>query len=66
MADPDIAKANGMIVVLQSQRKFFGVRFVRLASDGGTLNFDVVLHQNPVVKNGDAPEMEQFAVRVEF
>ena len=64
-AEPDVAVADGMIVILQREREPAGVGLVRLAGDGGALNFHVVLHENSIVKEGDAPETDELAVLIE-
>src|SRR5205807_10659544 len=62
-ADPDVAVAHGMVVVLQRQRQLVGSWFVRRAHmvPGGAGELDVVLHQNAIVKNGFARGARQLS-----
>src|SRR6266568_296871 len=63
-ADPDVAVAHRMAMILQRQRQFFWLRFVRrpLAMSRRAAQFHIVLHQHAIVKNGFAGRTEQFAV----
>src|SRR6266702_8025777 len=63
-ADPDVAVAHWMVMVLQRQRQFFWLRFVRrpLAMSRRAAQFHIVLHEHAVVKNGFAGGAEQLAV----
>jgi len=63
--DPDVAEADRVVVVLQRQRKFISVGLVGFAGDGWALNFDIVLHEYAVVKDGDAAEADEFSILIE-
>ena len=65
-ADPNVAEADGVVVVLEGDWKFVGVGFVGLAGDGRALDFDVVLNENAVVEDGDSAETYEFPVFIEF
>src|SRR5215467_11900281 len=62
-ADPDVAVAHRMIVVLQRQREFFRPKLVRGAHmmPSGPGEFDVVLHEHAIVKNRFARGARQFS-----
>src|SRR2546426_8204883 len=62
-ADPDVAVASRLIVVLQQQRQFPGMRLVGRARHirGGPGERDIVLHQYPVMQRGDVRGTQQFA-----
>ena len=63
IADPNVAVADWMVVVLQSERLFVRTGLGR-GTDvmaGGTGEFDVVLHQNAVVNHGDVGGACQFS-----
>ncbi len=55
-AYPDVAVADGLVMVLEEQRELGGVGFVRRASlvPGRAGQHDVVLDQDVVVKNSEA------------
>src|SRR6266704_6249242 len=63
-ADPDVAVAHWMVMVLQRQRQFFWLRFVRrpLAMSRRAAQFHIVLHEHAVVKNGLARGAKQLSL----
>src|SRR5215472_13362283 len=64
--NPDVAVAHGMVVVLERERKLIGPWFVwrtRMVR-GRTGEFDVVLHQHAIVKNGFARGTCELSCRV--
>src|SRR5467141_1798411 len=67
LADPDVAKAHGIAVVLQSERQFVGMRFVgrTLAVRCRPGRFNIVLREHAVVQHRYASGAEQFPVFVE-
>src|SRR5579872_4821355 len=50
LANPDISKVDGLVVILQQERHLFGMRFVRRPSlvIGRAGQRDVILHQHAV------------------
>src|SRR6266704_1745975 len=66
-ADPDVAVAHWMVMVLQRQRQFFRLRFVRrpFAVSRRAAQFHVVLHEDAVMKHGDAGGAQQLSILIE-
>jgi len=65
-ADPDVAEANRIAVVLERNGLLFGMRTIGNAFEptGGTSELDIILHEDTIVKNcnaGGRPEIVQVA-----
>src|SRR6266446_8964782 len=67
LADPNVAVAHGIAVVLQAERQFLGVRFVgrALAVSCRPAWLDVVLHEHAVVQHCYASGAEELSIFVE-
>src|SRR6266705_4470045 len=63
-ADPDVAVAHRMAMILQRQRQFFWLRFVRrpFAVSRRAAQFHIVLHQHSIVKYGLAGGAKQLSL----
>ena len=63
-ADPDVAVADRLGVVLQAQRLLGGVRsvFGDLAPDGGAELLLVILHQHAVEEHGEIGGLDQLSI----
>src|SRR5712691_6896177 len=66
-ADPDVAVAHRMAMILQRQRQFFGVRLVglTLAMRRRSAWLDVVLREHAIVQHGYASGPDQFHFFIE-
>jgi len=66
-AEPDVAVADWVIVVLQGERQLLGTGGVRRPHvvAGGAGQLDVVLDQHAVVKRGDVRGPQEFSGGVE-
>jgi hypothetical protein len=66
-ADPDVAIANGIAVILQLQWGFVWTGNVGgdIADGGASVDFGVVLDEHAVVEDGYAGGFEDFAGRVD-
>ena len=64
LANPDIAKMHGLVVILQEQWHLFGMRLVGRALHvvGWSGQFGVVLHKHAILQNSDVSGMKQLAV----
>src|SRR5439155_15314079 len=62
-AEPDVAVADGMVVVLEGERELVWTCGVRRADvmPGGAGEFDVVLREDAVVEDGDMRGASEFA-----